>query len=74
MRTTPEAYERRFGGDAVRGRVVLEVGAHSPWSSRLLVSLGHEVIVANPRRVRLIAAGERKTDRVDAETLARLGL
>jgi SAM-dependent methyltransferase len=31
------------------------------------------VVVANPRRVRLIAEAERKSDRIDAETLARLG-
>lgn len=54
-------------------RVVLEVGTHSPWVSRLLATLGHEVIVANPRRVRRIAAQEDKSDRIDAELLARLG-
>ena len=73
IRTTPAAYRKRFGGRRARGRVVLEVGPHSPWSSRLLESLGHEVIVANARRVKLIAKADRKTDRVDAETLARLG-
>ena len=35
-------------------------------------SLGHEVIVANPRRTRLIGASSNKSDRLDAETLARL--
>jgi transposase len=54
-------------------RVVIEVGTHSPWVSRVLEALGHEVIVANPRRVRLIAENDAKSDRVDAETLARLG-
>jgi transposase len=54
-------------------RVVLEVGTHSPWVSRLLAACGHEVIVANPRRVRLISAAVRKSDRIDAVTLARLG-
>jgi len=54
-------------------RIVLEVGTHSPWVSRLLTQLGHEVLVANPRQLRLIYASHRKTDRVDAETLARLG-
>lgn len=54
-------------------RVVLEVSTHSPWVSRLLTGLGHEVIVANPRRVQLIAANTRKSDPVDAELLARLG-
>lgn len=63
--------------NALRGyvgaRVVVEIGTHSPWVSRLLVRLGHEVVVANPRRVRRIAAQEDKSDRRDAELLARLG-
>ena len=54
-------------------RVVLEVGCHSPWISRQLKREGFEVIVANPRRVRLIAEGDKKSDRLDAERLARLG-
>jgi transposase len=54
-------------------RVVLEVGAHSRWISALLEQLGHEVVVANPRRVKLISASRNKTDRKDAELLARLG-
>ncbi len=53
--------------------MVLEVGPRSPWLSRMLAELGHDVIVANPRRVRLIARSHRKTDRSDAEHLARLG-
>jgi transposase len=52
---------------------VLEVGTHSPWVSRLLAQLGHEVIVANARRVRLIGHSHRKDDRTDAAQLARLG-
>ena len=72
MRTAPEAVAEWFEG-YVRARVVLEVGPHSPWLSRLLAAQGHEVVVANPRRVRLIAEAERKSDRIDAETLARLG-
>jgi transposase len=35
--------------------------------------LGREVLVANARQLRLIYASPRKSDRVDAETLARLG-
>ena len=54
-------------------RLVMEVGPRSPWLSRMLSQLGHEVIVANPRRVALIARSQRKTDRSDAEQLARLG-
>jgi transposase len=53
-------------------RVALETGTHSPWVSRLLGELGHEVIVAHARNVRLIGESRRKDDRMDARTLARL--
>ncbi len=53
-------------------RITLETGPHSPWISRLLNDLGHEVIVANARAVRLIHGGPRKSDQLDAEKLARL--
>jgi transposase len=53
--------------------VVLEVGGHSPWVSRLLTELGHEGVVANSRAVELITRNSRKNDRMDAELLARLG-
>ncbi len=52
--------------------VALEVGTHSPWISRLIEGLGHETVVANARRVKLISQSSRKNDRVDAELLARL--
>lgn len=72
VRTTPAALAQWFGAQPV-SRVVLEVGTHSPWISRLLGSVGHEVLVANAHQLRLIYASPRKSDRVDAETLARLG-
>ena len=53
-------------------RIAIETGTHSPWVSRLLEELGHEVLVANARKLRLIYANKRKTDEVDAENLARL--
>ena len=34
--------------------------------------LGHEVIVADAQKVRLIVKSQRKDDRLDARTLARL--
>ncbi len=70
--TKPGALRRQFTG-MPRARVVLEVGTHSPWVSRLLEELGHEVIVANARRVRMIYANDSKSDKVDAEMLARVG-
>ena len=71
LRTTPEAFQRRFGSQQ-RVRIAIETGTHSPWVSRLLEGCGHEVLVANARKIRLIYAEGRKTDRVDAEKLARL--
>src|SRR5579859_1495261 len=53
-------------------RVALEVGTHSPWVSRHIASLGHEVIVANPHKVKLITQSLQKNDRMDAQRLARL--
>jgi transposase len=51
--TTKKGLAQVFGSKP-RSRVALEVGTHSPWVGRYLAELGHEVIVANPRRVRLI--------------------
>src|SRR5262252_1626539 len=53
LSTTPKAMREVFGG-MPRSRVALETGMHSPWVSRLLSELGHEVIVAHARNVRLI--------------------
>ena len=52
--------------------MVMEVGMHSPWTSRYLEGLGHRVLVANPRKVRAIYQNDRKSDRKDAEMLARI--
>jgi transposase len=40
--------------------IAIETGTHSPWISRLLEELGHEVLVANARKLRLIYANKRK--------------
>jgi len=71
IRTTPEALKSRFGS-MPRTRIALEAGVHSAWSSRLLGECGHEVIVANPRKLRLIYKNDQKDDEVDAENLARV--
>jgi len=69
--TTRKAMQEVFGG-MPRSRIALETGMHSPWVSRLLSELGHEVIVAHARNVRLIGESRKKDDRLDAQTLARL--
>ena len=69
--TTPEAMKQTFG-KIPQSRIALETGTHSPWVSRLFTELGHEVIVAHAQKVQLITKSNRKDDRHDARTLARL--
>jgi transposase len=69
--TTPEAMKQTFSR-IPQSRMALETGTHSPWVSRLLTELGHEVIVAHAQKVQLITKSNRKDDRHDARTLARL--
>jgi transposase len=54
-------------------RVVVEVGTHSAWVQEIVVSWGHEVLVANPRQMEGPKRRNRKNDRIDAQKLARLG-
>jgi hypothetical protein len=55
LRTTPEAIRRRFDSEQPL-RIAIEVGTHSPWVSRLLEECGHQVLVANARKLHLIYA------------------
>jgi len=71
VKTSEPILRKRFEGTPCR--VIMEAGAHSPWLSRVFADMECDVIVANPRRVQLIAQSNRKNDRADAETLARLG-
>jgi transposase len=71
LRTTPDALRRRFASEQ-QLRIAIEAGTHSPWVSRVLEECGHEVLVANARKLRFTYANKRKTDEVDAENLARL--
>ena len=72
LRTTPEVFRRRFASEQPPMRIAIEAGTHSLWVSRLLEECGHEVLVANARKTRLIYSNKRKTDEIDAENLARL--
>src|SRR6266568_1492839 len=69
--TTDHGLRMAFEGKG-KIRIAIECGTHSPWVSRLLQELGHDVIVVNPRRLRLIAESNRKNDKADARTLATI--
>ncbi len=70
--TSKAGFELRFKSMPA-SRVVLETGTHANWIHDLVKQFGHEVIVANARKVRAISANERKSDKVDARMLAKLG-
>lgn len=63
---------RRLSQKYPGARIAMEVGTHSPWISRMLREPGHEVLVANPRKLRAIYASPRKCDQSDAHMLARI--
>jgi transposase len=72
IRTTRKAMTAYFE-ERKSAHVVIEVGTHSRWVSQLIEGCGHRVTIANPRRLKMISADYTKTDRRDAEMLARLG-
>jgi transposase len=51
----------------------MEVGTHSAWMREVVAGRGHEVLVANARRMQGSRRRRRKNDRIDAARLARLG-
>ena len=59
LRTNPEDLRRRFDS-AEQMKVAIEVGTHSNWVNRILQECAHEVLVANPRKTRLIYGDKRK--------------
>jgi len=70
MQSAETALRRHFEPEPCL-RIALECGTHSPWVSHLLIELGHQVIVANARKIPAITGSESKSDRNDAEKLAR---
>ena len=63
---------RKYFGGLEACRVAMEAGTHSGWVSRILEELGHEVLVGNPRKLRVIWDSDEKNDERDAEMLARI--
>ncbi len=70
--STTTASVQRYFSSLPPQLVALESGTHSLWMTRLVKSLGHEVIVANPSQVRAISSSLKKTDQRDARFLAQL--
>lgn len=70
VRTTEAGIQRLAGMPPCR--IAIEIGTHSSWVRGVLEAAGHEVLVANTRKVRLIHASGDKHDAMDAEHLARL--
>ena len=51
-------------------KVVLEATASYPWFVELVEPLAERVVLANPKKLRVIAESTKKTDRLDAQILA----
>src|SRR5437879_2845357 len=69
--TTPEGMKQTFER-IPRSLMGRKTGTNSPWVSRMVKELGHEVLVAHAQKVNLITKSTRKDDRHDVRTLARL--
>jgi len=69
--TNPAAFKKHFGS-LEPALVALETGTHSRWASRVISACGHEVLVGNARELKPIFETMNKTDRNDAQKLARL--
>ena len=68
---TPEGvrdYLKRHPG----ALLAVETGTHCRWVSRAGLELGHEVLVGNARKLRVIWESSRKNDWRDAEMLAKV--
>jgi transposase len=65
-----DALLERSEGELVR--VVLEASTRTRWAAQQLERLGAEVVVVDPRKVRVIAETKHKTDKTDARILADL--
>jgi transposase len=63
---------RNYFGEMKPCLVAMEAGTHSGWVSRILEELGFEVLVGNPRKLRVIWDSDQKCDGKDAEMLARI--
>ena len=70
LKSSPHNFTQRFAALAP-ARIAMEAGTHSLWAKELLTELGHEVLVANARELQAISTSDRKTDKADAEKLAR---
>jgi len=67
-RESLEALSKRFPA----ATIAMETGTHSRWISRYLQARGHQVYVANARKLRAISQSQTKSDQEDARMLARL--
>lgn len=72
VKTTREQFDALFG-TIPQSRIVMECSGSSPWVSRLARAHGHDVIVADSRKLRAIWDTPQKNDRRDALLLAQLG-
>ncbi len=64
---------RQFFTEQPCSRVIIEASGSSRWTAKIGMELGHEVIIANPRKLHHITKSYTKSDGNDAFRLADLG-
>jgi len=52
---------------------VIEASPLAEWVARILEDLGHKVVVIDPRRAKAVICTKKKTDKLDARNLAKMG-
>lgn len=72
FRCSEEKLRERYEG-AERKRFIVEMSSSTRWIAVLLEDCGHEVIIVDPRRFKVISQSLKKDDRNDAATLAFYG-
>jgi len=71
--STDEAGLSRVLTGRRRMRCVLEAGPLAEWMSGILERLGHEAVVIDVRKAKGVIRTKKKTDRLDARNLAKMG-
>jgi Transposase len=71
---TEEAGLQAAVAGRARMRCILEASPLAEWAAGVLEGVGHEVIVIDPRKAKGVITSKKKTDKLDARNLARMGL
>ena len=73
VETKPEAILDRFRALQAK-RTVMETGTHARWMAQLLELMGHEVIVGNARKLKLVSENTQKSEYGGPAAVVEVGM